>query len=112
MLSLPRAGVGASRQLQAQPGGGGRTSDLQEAVEGALGPTERKSRGRAEMQSAGPCPATLCPPSPGGSNGAPKAKGLPLDQRLPADGLGTWFTHTQPPQPSSLAFVIPGVLAL
>lgn len=92
VLSLPRAGVGASQQLQAQPRGGGRTSDPQEAVEGALGPTER----RAGMPSARPCPAILCPPRPGGSTGAPTAKGLPLDQRLPADGLGTWFTHTQP----------------
>lgn len=103
--------AGSSRPSPGEAGGG-RTSDLQEAVEGALGPTERKPRGRAEMLSAGPCPTTLCPPSPGGSNGAPKAKGLPLDQRLPADGLGTWLTHTQHPQPCSLAFVIPGALAL
>lgn len=77
----------------------GRREDIRPPRGSGSGPGSHReeARGRAGMPSAGPCPATLCPPSPGGSNRAPKAKGLPLDQRLPADGPGTWFPHTQHP---------------
>lgn len=85
--------AGSSRP---SPGEAGGHQTPKRQCAGALGPTERKPQRQSRNAECWRLAPTLCPPSPGGFNGAPEAEGLPPDQRLPAEWPWDWFTHTQP----------------